>query len=287
MALDQIDVDKVTIHEDGRVEDTEMSFIDHLESLRWHIIRSVLSILFFTVLTFLFKDFVFDTLIFGPSKLSFPTYRALCAFSEYANMGSLLCIEKLNMRFINIEMAGQFLVHLKVSFVFGFIIGFPYTLWEIWKFIRPGLYQKEIRYTRGIVFFTSLLFFIGTAFGYFILTPFAINFFANYQVSDMVNNDFTLTNYVGFLTMFVLASGLIFELPMFVYFLSKLGLVTPGMMREYRRHAVIGILVVSAIITPADVGTQLLVFVPVYFLYEISIFISASVVAKMDAEFND
>ena len=287
MALDQIDVDKVELRDDGSVHDTEMSFIDHLESLRWHIIRAVLSILFFTIATFLFKGFVFDTLIFGPTKLDFPTYRGLCALSEQISLGNLLCIEKLNIRFINIEMAGQFLVHLKVSFVFGFVMGFPYTLWELWKFIRPGLYQKEIQYTRGIVFFSSLLFFMGVSFGYFILTPFAINFFANYQVSELVNNDFTLTNYVGFLTMFVLASGLIFELPMLVYFLSKLGLVTPQFMREYRRHAVVVILVLSAVITPADIGTMLLVFVPVYFLYEISIFISASVVANLEKELND
>ncbi|MEX0811957.1 MAG: twin-arginine translocase subunit TatC [Chitinophagales bacterium] len=286
MALDQIDVDKVNVREDGSIEDTEMSFIDHLESLRWHVVRAVLSILIFTIATFLFKGFVFDTLIFGPTKLDFPTYRGLCALSEALSLGNMLCIEKLNLRFINIEMAGQFLVHLKVSFVFGFVMGFPYTLWELWKFIRPGLYQKEIRYTRGIVFFSSLLFFLGVSFGYFILTPFAINFFSNYQVSELVSNDFTLTNYVSFLTMFVLASGLIFELPMLVYFLSKIGLLTPGMMREYRRHAVVAILAVSAVITPADVGTMLLVFVPVYFLYEISIFISASVAAKIEEELN-
>lgn len=267
-----------------RIEDlhepTEMSFIDHLEELRWHLIRSAIAMAVFTVGAFLMKDFIFDILIFGPTKESFLTYRAICAASHQIGLGNTLCLGSFNLVFINTEMAGQFLVHLKVSVVLGFCLTFPYICWEMWRFIRPGLYKKEIDSTRGIVFFTSLLFFTGVGFGYFVLTPFAINFFGNYSVTDIVSNTITLTNYTGFVSMFVLASGILFQLPMVIYFLSKLGLVTPALMRAYRKHAFVGIVLVAAIITPADVGTQIIVTIPVYFLYELSIFISANIERK-------
>ena len=255
-----------------------MSFFDHLEELRWHILRSAAAIIFFTVAAFVNKHIIFDILLFGPSKPDFPTYKFLCNLSESLGLGDKLCISNINFEIINLEMAGQFLVHLKTSFAVGIVVAFPYAFWEIWRFVKPGLYDKEIRHTRWIVFFSSLLFFSGVAFGYFILMPFAVNFFSNYSISGSVANQFSLTNYSGFITMFVLASGILFELPMVVYFLSKLGLVTPELMREHRKHAFIAILILSALITPADVGTQLLVATPVYFLYEVSIFISKRVV---------
>jgi len=270
----------------GGFGNTEMPFLEHLEVLRWHLIRSLAAVLLLTILAFLAKDFIFDTLIFGPTKNDFPTYRVLCWISEKLALGGLLCIEDFKFNFINIELAGQFLVHLKTSVILGTVVVFPYLFWEIWSFIKPGLYEKEIAYAHGIVFFSSFLFLTGVCFGYYILTPFALNFFGNYQVTSLVDNNFTLTNYIGFLTMFVLSSGIIFELPMVVYFLSKIGLVTPELMREHRRHAIVAILFVSAMITPADVGTQILVFIPVYILYEISIFISSRVVKNLDAKFS-
>jgi len=261
----------------------EMPFIEHLEELRWHIIRSAIAILLLMVVAFLAKGLVFDTLIFAPTHADFITYRILCKISEWLHT-HLLCIDEVGFDFINIELAAQFLIHLKVSLILGFVVAFPYVAWEIWRFIKPGLYEMEVRYTHGVVFFTTLLFFTGICFGYYVLTPFSLNFFGNYTVSDDVVNSFTFTNYIGFLTMFVLAAGIIFELPIAVYFLSKLGLLTPEFMRTYRKHAVIAILLISAIITPADIGTQILVGVPVYFLYEISIFISASVVRRQRQE---
>ncbi len=270
------------LHEESSLKE-EMSFIDHLEALRWHIIRGVVAILVFMIAAFVMKEQVFD-LIFAPTKADFLTYRFTCWASTKLSLDGMLCFQPVSFRFINIEMAGQFLVHLKVSLMLGFIIAFPYAFWEVWRFVKPGLYHTEVKYTRGIVFFSSFLFLTGVSFGYFILTPFALNFFGSYQVTPEVSNDFTLTNYIGFLTMFIMLSGIIFELPIVVYFLSKLGLVTPQFMREYRRHASVIILVISAIITPADIGTQLLVFVPVFFLYEISIFISAYVQRNMEKE---
>ena len=188
-----------------------------------------------------------------------------------------LCIDEINFEIINLELAGQFLVHLKASMVLGFVFAFPYCFWEVWRFIKPGLYASEVKYSRQIVFYTSLLFFTGICFGYFIMMPFAINFFSSYNISEAVGNQFSLTNYIGFITMFVLASGMMFELPMVIYFLSKMGIVGPELMKAHRKHALIVILVIAAIITPADVGTQVLVTVPVYILYELSIFISARV----------
>ncbi len=254
--------------------DVEMSFLEHLEELRWHLIRSIAAVILMTIVAFLAKDFVFHTLIFGPTRQEFPTYVMLCNLSQLIYLGSQLCVEDFGFSFINVKLTGQFLVHLKVALVLGFIVAFPYLFWEIWRFTRPALYDQEIKITRGIVFFSSLLFFTGVLFGYYILTPFSLNFFGNYQVTSQVTNSFTLTNYVAFLSMFVLASGIIFELPMVVFFLAKIGLVTPENMRSYRKHAFVGILIVAAIITPADLGTQVLVTLPVFILYEFSIFIA-------------
>lgn len=258
--------------------ESDMPFFEHIEVLRGHIFRSLIAVGIFTAIAFIKKDFLFGTLIFGPTTPEFITYRALCWVSERISLGSALCIDTFNFTFINTELAGQFVVHIKASFIFGFIIAFPFVLFEVWRFVRPALHATEAAYARGMVFFSSLLFFIGVSFGYLLLVPTMLNFLGNYQVTDMVQNTFTLTNYIGFISMFVLSAGLIFELPMVIYFLSKLGLVTPGLMRRFRRHAVVVILVASAIITPSpDIGSQILVFIPVYFLYEISIFISASV----------
>lgn len=257
-----------------RSKEVEMSFLDHLEELRWHLIRSIIGLILTTVLAFIAKDFIFHTLIFGPTRGDFGTYTLLCNVSHLVQLGKKLCIEDFGFSFINVQLTGQFFVHLKVSLVVGFIVAFPYIFWEMWRFARPALYENEVQITRGIVFFSSLLFFVGVLFGYYVLTPFSLNFFGNYQVTEQVTNSFTLPNYVGFLSMFVLASGIIFELPMVIYFLARIGLVTPEMMRSYRKHAFVGILVVAAIITPADLGTQVLVTFPVFILYEFSIFIA-------------
>jgi len=264
--------------------DSEMPFLDHVEVLRWHIVRSLIAVTIGASVVFIKKSFVFDTLIFGPTTKDFLTYRGLCWVSDRISLGKALCIDVFNFNFINIELAAQFVVHLKTSVLLGFIIAFPYIFWEFWRFIKPALHEHESRYAKGIVFFSSLLFFSGVLFGYFILVPTMLNFLGNYQVSGQVMNSFTLTNYIGFISMFVLLSGAIFELPMVVYFLSKLGLLTPGMMRNYRKHAVIVILIAAAVITPSpDIGSQILVFIPVYFLYEISIFISARVEKQREA----
>ncbi len=263
-----------------QVQETEMSFFDHLEELRWHIIRSLGAIAVFAFISFLAKGFIFDTIIFGPKNESFLTYQGFCSISHAIGLGDLMCLKPAQFTVANLEMAGQFLAHIKVSLIIGLIFGFPYAFWEIWRFIKPGLYDSEVRYTRGIVFFTSVLFSIGVIFGYFILSPFSINFFATYSISTEVNNVIALSSYMAIITTIVLATGIMFELPMVVYFLAKIGIITPEDMRLYRRHALIVILVISAIITPADVWTQVLIAVPVYFLYEFSILICRRVVKQ-------
>lgn len=255
----------------------EMSFIDHLEELRWHLIRSIVAILVFAVTAFIFIKQVFDIVIMGPKKDSFITYEMFCRLSETLQLGDRMCIVPTPFILQSLGPADQFLISIKVALMIGFIAAFPYFLWEMWQFIKPGLYDNEIKHTRGIVFWGSLLFLLGVAFGYLILAPFSINFFANYSVSDEVANQFSLASYVSVITTVIMAAGIMFELPMIVYLLSKIGIVTPELMRTHRKHAFVIILVIAAIITPADVWTQILVTIPVYFLYELSVFISARV----------
>lgn len=261
-------------------DDGEMSFIDHLEELRWHIFRSLVAVVVITVIVFLMGSAIFKYVIFGPREEWFFTYQAFCTISESLQMGKMMCLQPAVYEIQNIEMAGQFLTHIKVSLILGFIVAFPYILWEVWKFVRPGLYEEEQKSTKGLVFFSSLLFFIGIAFGYFILAPFSLNFFARYQVTPDVKNIISLDSYISVISTIVLAAGLMFQLPMVVYLLSKMGVLTPDMMRSYRKHAFVLILLIAAVITPADVWTQVLVTVPVYFLYEFSILISARVYKK-------
>lgn len=260
----------------------DMSFIDHLEELRWHLMRSILAIGVITVAAFLLKGWVFDTLIFGPCKENFFTYRAFCQFAHQFNLGDALCFKPAKFTLINTEMSGQFTMHLQVAAVVGFIVAFPYVFWELWKFVEPGLQDDEKKYTKGIVVASSLLFFAGVCFGYYIITPFSINFLAGYYVSDTVANTISITSYIGTLTSIILAAGIMFELPMLVFFLAKMGLIYADWMRQYRRHAFVVILFIAAIITPPDVWSQVLVTIPVYMLYEAGVWVAAAV-EKRDA----
>jgi len=262
-----------TVH-DGK----EMSFFDHIEAFRGHLFRSVLALAICTLVAFAFKNILFDYILFGPIREDFPTYRALCWFSANVPLMGNLCPEAFDVKIINTEMAGQFMAHLKIAILGGFMLAFPYIFWEVWSFVKPGLYFSEITYVKGILGYVWALFIIGCLFGYFIMAPFSISFLVSYAVSERVDNLYMLNNYVGFITMFVIASGIIFELPVVVYFFSKIGLLTPAIMKEYRKHAYIGILFVAAIITPSpDMGTQVVVTIPVMLLYELSINVSRRV----------
>ncbi|MEH6764547.1 MAG: twin-arginine translocase subunit TatC [Aequorivita antarctica] len=261
----------------------EMSFLDHLEELRWHLIRSTLAILVFALLAFIFKDFIFDTLIFGPKHPDFPTYRMFCNISRSLGMDTF-CFQEMPFRIQSRTMAGQFSAHMWTSIYAGIIIAFPYILYEFWKFISPGLKEKERKTSRGFIFIASVLFFMGVLFGYYLITPLSINFLGNYQVSKEVFNDFDLDSYISLVRTSVLACGIIFELPILMYILTKIGLVTPESLRKYRKFALIIVLVLSAIITPPDIVSQVIVAIPILILYEISIYISKIVIRNQKRE---
>jgi sec-independent protein translocase protein TatC len=260
-------------------EGGEMPFLGHLEVLRWHLIRAVSAVVVLAVTAFFFKEFLFDSLILGPKKPDFWTYRMLCQLSERFSLD--LCITSSPFSLVNNQLSGQFTLHMWVSFIAGLIASFPYVFWELWSFIKPALHQKERDYARGVVIYASLLFLSGVLFGYYIITPMSVNFLGAYQVSAEVQNLISLDSYISTVTILTLASGTVFELPVLIYFFSKIGLITPGFMRRYRKHAFIIILIVAAIITPTpDISGQVLVTLPLLFLYEISIFVSAAVLRR-------
>lgn len=258
-----------------------MSFLDHLEELRWHLIRSTLAVVILATIAFMFKEFIFDVIIFGPKKADFPTYRLLCRSSQMIGLDSF-CFTELPFRVQSRTMAGQFSAHIWTSITAGFIIAFPYVLYEFWKFVSPGLHQNERKTARGFILIASFLFFVGVLFGYYVITPLSMNFLGSYRVSDQVFNDFDLSNYIGLVRACALSSGLIFELPIVIYFLTKIGVVTPQILRKYRKFALVGVLILSAIITPPDILSQVIVAIPVIILYEISILISSRVIKRQE-----
>lgn len=250
-----------------------MSFLDHLEELRWHIIRSLIAIIAFSIIAFVAKDLFIDTLILGPSRTDFWTYRKLCELAALINTPAL-CVEVLPFELISRKLGGQFMTHITVSFAAGLILGFPYFFWEVWRFIKPGLRFKEKNASRGATVFVSILFTLGVVFGYLIIAPISIRFFATYEVSASLENRFDLNSYVSSITMIVFGSGLLFQLPVVVYFLTKAGLVSSQLMKKYRKHAIIAILVLGAMITPPDPFSQVLIALPLMLLYQMSILIA-------------
>lgn len=266
-----------------QVGEKEMSFLDHLEELRWHVIRAAVAIVVFSIIAFIAVDFVFNTIVFGPAQTDFWTFRMLCKLGDLVN-SSALCIQELDFKLQSRKMTGQFTMHITSSFAIGIIAAFPYVFWEFWRFISPGLRMNERSVSRGAVFSVTLLFTAGVLFGYFIMAPLAVSFLAGYQVSSLVNNEFDITSYVSTLTTLVLGSGLLFQLPIVVYFLSKVGIVTPSLMKQYRRHAIVVILILGAVFTPPDPLSQILIALPLFWLYQFSIFISARVHKRAEKE---
>ncbi|NJB72365.1 sec-independent protein translocase protein TatC [Saonia flava] len=264
----------------------EMSFLDHLEELRWHLIRSTLAVVLIGSVAFMMKTFIFDTVLLGPSYMSFPTYQFFCNIATSIGFDSAFCAEKLPFAIQSRQMSGQFSIHIWTSIWAGFIVGFPYILWELWKFISPGLHEKERKNSRGFILIASLLFFSGILFGYYVVAPLSINFLGTYQVSASVLNEFDIDSYIGTLKTSVLACGVLFELPIIIFFLTKVGLVTPEILKKYRKIALVVVLILSAVITPPDVVSQIIVAIPVLILYQISIYIS-KVVLKREAKKNN
>lgn len=261
----------------AKIPHDEMSFLDHLEELRWHLIRAVLAVVIAATVAFLAKGFIFDVLLFGPRYADFYTYDILCRISTAFGIDGGFCFDEMPFRIQSRTMGGQFSAHIWVAITAGFIIAFPYVIYEFWRFVAPAMKDNEKKYAQGFIFVSSLLFFLGVLFGYYIVTPLSINFLGKYQVSADVFNDFDLASYISLVRASVIASGLIFELPIVMYFLTKVGVVTPMFLKTYRKYALVIVLIISAIITPPDIVSQIIVAIPVLILYEVSIVISGIV----------
>lgn len=261
----------------------EMSFLQHLEELRWHIIRSILAIVFFMIIAFIFKNILFNTIILGPKNPGFITNRLLCELGEYLKT-TALCINTKPLNLISIKMSGQITTHITAAMVAGLILAFPVILWEFWQFFKPALKPNEAQYAKGAVIAASMLFFIGVLFGYFMLAPLSIHFLSSYEVDPQVVNQINIRSYIGTLTSVCLATGLVFELPIIAFFLTKIGIITPTFMRKYRKHAIVVIFIIAAIITPPDVFSQTLVAIPLLILYEVSILISSRVMKQKEKD---
>lgn len=258
----------------------QMSFLEHLEELRWHLIRALIAILVFAIAAFIFREFLFQEIIFAPTRVDFVTFKAFCHLSQFTGTDAF-CVEELPLTLQNRTMTGQFTMAITAAAVIGIIISFPYVFWEIWRFVSPGLYDTERKVSKGAVFFVTLLFLLGVCFGYFVVVPISINFLANFTLSPEIDNQFDITSYISTMVMIVLGCGLLFQLPMVVYFLTKAQVITPTFLTRYRRHAIVVILIIAAIVTPPDVFSQILISIPVFLLYEISIYISKVTLRKV------
>ena len=261
--------------------DGEMSFWGHIDALRGHLFRSVLVVLILACVVFFYPEILFDKIIFGPLRSNFLTYRAFCKLGHWLQQNNLfkdgdqLCFGNYTFKLQSLGLSDQFTSQMWIAIIAGIIIGLPYVLWEVWRFIKPALKDKEKKASTSFIFSATILFLTGVLFAYYIIVPLMVNFLGNYKVSDMVENNFTMDSYIDTITTLTVATGIVFELPIIVFFLTKFGIMTPQFMRKYRKHAIVVILVVAGVITPSpDVTSQLLVAFPLYFLYEASIFVS-------------
>lgn len=254
----------------------EMAFTEHLEQLRWHLFRSIVAILVAAIVVFVNIDWIFDKIILGPAYPDFISYQVLCKLANTFNIPDL-CLSEIKMKFQNTKLAGQFMISMTSSAMIGFIVAFPYVCWEIWRFIKPALTPKELKYSKGMVFWITTLFLLGVFFAYFIIVPFTINFFANYTLSPKFENDITIADYYDTLFDVILGMGVVFQLPIVIFFLSKIGIITPKLLRDKRRYAILIIFILSAFISPPDAFSLFFIALPLTLLYEVSIIISARI----------
>jgi sec-independent protein translocase protein TatC len=268
MALDQIDVDEY---------DAQMSFLEHLEALRWHLVRSVVAVVVGSIFSFINGRYIFDKILLGSTKPNFWTYQRMCELSQYLYQDDRICINEMDFKLQALDIQEQFYQHVMSAIIGGLIIAVPYILFEIYRFIKPALKSTEKRYSGLVIGFASMLFFTGILFGYYILSPISVNFLANYSLSPDIERNFKVSSVISFITMLTLGAGILFELPIVVYFLAKIGLLTAQNMKEYRRVALVIILVIAAIVTPPDVASQLILSIPIMILYEVGIIIARKV----------
>jgi sec-independent protein translocase protein TatC len=270
-----------------QAEQTEMSFVDHLEALRWHIMRSVIVWLIAAIAIFVFIDWVYDNIILGPSRIDFVSYGALCRFGHWLGVGDGLCMPPVKINFLITQVNGTFTSALSIAMIGAVIVAFPYIFFELWRFVTPALSAKEKKYARGSIFWVSLCFFTGAAFGYYLLAPFTFNFLASFTLgkSGAIQYQPTVNDYIDSLTNIILGCGIAFELPILAYVLGKIGLITARFLKTYRKYAFVVILLIAAIITPSpDITSQVLVSLPLLLLYEISVLIVSRIDKKRAKE---
>lgn len=271
------------IKDKGKNLEAEMSFFDHLEALRWHLIRASVAILVFTILAFSYFDTLWETIIMGPSKDDFWTARTMCNLGHWLHKtfpayGFDFCFNTIKVQLMNNEMAGQFILQINTSLLAGITMGVPYLLWEIWRFIKPALHEKERKAASGFVIYATFLFFLGVMFGYYVITPLSVHFLMGYTVSPSILNLPSIDSYLSSVATLTLATGLVFELPILIYILANLGIMTPKFMRASRRYAIVIILIIAAVVTPTpDMLTMTVVSIPLFILYEVSIFVAVAV----------
>ncbi|KOS08304.1 preprotein translocase subunit TatC [Flavobacterium akiainvivens] len=263
-----------------------MSFLDHLEELRWLLVRSTVAILIGGIVAFIFSGFIFDHIIFAPKSGNFITYRFFCDLANKYDLDKSFCVTDIPFDLINRDMEGQINTDIWTSITAGFIGVFPYILYQIWKFISPALYDRERKLAVWFIISTSILFFLGVLFGYYLILPLSINFLANYHLSDLVENNIDIGSYISMVKTTVIACGLVFEMPIIIYFLAKVGLVTASFLRKYRRYAYVLMLIIAAVVTPPDVISQTIVTIPLVILYEASILIAARMNKQKTEEAN-
>jgi sec-independent protein translocase protein TatC len=267
---------------DGSVE--EMSFIEHLDELRKHLFKSAIAVALGAIVMAIYNNFIVKKILMGPTHKDFITYGYLCRISQRLGLGSKLCMTQINVKMQSTDVAGQFNIYFNIILIGGFIIAFPYVFWQFWKFTKPALKPKELKNTRGVIFWVSLLFFLGVFFGYFVIAPYTINFFSNFSLDDNIQNIWTISSYFNTIVPLILGAGLAFQLPLVMYFLAKVGVVSAGYLRRARKYAILIMLIVAGIITPPDMLSQIVCTIPLILLYEISILLCVKVEKKQKKE---
>lgn len=258
-------------------EKAEMSFIDHLEELRGHLFRSAFAIAIGAIVFAVYNKFFVREVLMGPTHSDFPTYKWLCKLGHFLHFGDNMCMKEIGLKMQSTTVSGQFSMFFTMILVGGIIIAFPYVFWEFWRFVKPALTKKELHKTRGVIFWVSLLFFLGILFGYFVIAPYTVNFFSNFQLDENIENRWTVTSYVETLVPLILGTGLAFQLPLVMFFLAKIGVMSSGFLRKYRKYAIVIILIIAGVITPPDIISQVIVTIPIMLLYEISIWLTVKV----------
>jgi sec-independent protein translocase protein TatC len=255
----------------------EMSFVDHLEVLRGHLFRSLIAVILGAIVVGVYNKFFIKKVLMGPTHNDFPTYAIMCKAGRSLGLGKAMCMEGIGIKMQNTAVSGQFSMFFTVVFIGGFIIAFPYVFWQFWKFVKPALTKKEMQKSRGVIFWVSFLFFLGVLFGYYVLAPYTVNFFSNFQMDENIQNIWTIGSYIETLVPLILGTGLAFQLPLVMFFLARVGIVTATSLRKVRKYAIVVIVVVAGLITPPDVISQVIVSVPLLILYEISVMLTARV----------